>query len=367
MNLYRASNIRDEEDLISQLSHVPPEADTGMISITNPPSLSQLPHNRESSAGNLDKLPAELMQYILEQLDFRALSYLSQASLRGHEIVHANSSYENTMRYAQETLVALSRTKLITYHSVALIRRALFSSECVSCREFGAYLFLPTCQRCCWQCLDYNPSLWVTKPTIAAECFSLSHHQLAKLPKMRVIPGIYNMWHGEKTLKRPTKLISIRDAKKLALEMHGSQDELRRRMHMLADLSPAKEAEYSFYQGAPLAALNKDPLDCRRGHIVKVDPFGGMASIQFPSLSSGDADYGIWCRGCEWVYAARYDPAFVDEVRSIVPESAECMDYLLGLRRRAKSRPHFITRHIKQCIGIRNLLSREEAERWLDS
>lgn len=150
-----------------------------MITISNPPSLSQLLHTRDSAVGRLDKLPAELMQYILEQLDFRALSNLSQASLRGHEIVHANSSYEKVMRHAPEALVALSRTKLITYHSAALIRKALFSSECISCREFGSYLFLPTCQRCCWQCLDHNPSLWVTKPAIAAECFSLSPCQLA--------------------------------------------------------------------------------------------------------------------------------------------------------------------------------------------
>jgi hypothetical protein len=138
-------------------------------------------------------------------------------------------------------------------------------------------------------------------------------------------------------------------------------------MTMLASLSRAKEAEYSFYQSATLGAFEKDPLDYCRGDIVKVDPFGGMAFIPFPSLSSGEVDYGTWCRGCEWVFAARLDPAFVDEVRSLVPENALELPYLLALRRRAKSRGHFTTRHAKQCIGIRNLLSQQDAERWLGS
>src|SRR5690606_28814019 len=72
---------------------------------------------------------------------------------------HTKNSW--SMHHVQSLQVetSLSRTKLLSLHSMIQLRRVLRSDRCECCPEYGAYLFLPTCVRCCWECLNANPSL----------------------------------------------------------------------------------------------------------------------------------------------------------------------------------------------------------------
>ncbi|KAF5020328.1 hypothetical protein F66182_7634 [Fusarium sp. NRRL 66182] len=100
-----------------------------------------------SSLGMLDTMPAELLLLTLNLLDFQSLSRLARACFRGKIIVESLSAYRQVMRHAPKVLPALAKTGLIGHHPALLVLSTLQTSRCVSCFEFGAFLYLPTCER----------------------------------------------------------------------------------------------------------------------------------------------------------------------------------------------------------------------------
>lgn len=117
-----------------------------------------------SSLGVFDNFPAELWLIILDLLDFQSLSRISRVSLLGKVVVESLPAYKDLMTYAPEALPVLGRCQVLSYHPASLLRRTLRSSQCVSCSEFGAFLFLPTFERVCFICLTSNPAFWMTTP-----------------------------------------------------------------------------------------------------------------------------------------------------------------------------------------------------------
>lgn len=147
----------------------------------------------QSSLGLLDRLPAELLLLTLELLDFQSLSRMSRVSLRGKAVVEGLPAFREMMQHAPETLPALGQTRLLKYHSSSLLRQTLRSAKCASCFSFAGFLFLPTCERVCFECLHENRALWLMTRAQAKRCFRLTDKQLATIPTLYSIPGTYNV------------------------------------------------------------------------------------------------------------------------------------------------------------------------------
>lgn len=185
----------EAKNLVSRLSHRPRYVLKGMISMSESPKPSTINRDPVSSLRRLNILPPEVLHIILGVLDFRSLSRLSRASLRTKVIVESLREYRDLMEYAPQALAAIGRTGAITLHSVATIYSVLQSEECISCTGYGAFLFLLTCERCCWECLHRNQSLWVIPRALAGRCFALSQSQLSRLSAIRSVPGVYSVGH----------------------------------------------------------------------------------------------------------------------------------------------------------------------------
>jgi hypothetical protein len=80
------------------------------------------------------------------------------------------------------TLTALQGAGLLHLHSADRIHRAILSSECVSCRGFGGFLFLPTCERVCFECLDQNHGLHMLEDWDAMKIFGLTRNHMGEIP-----------------------------------------------------------------------------------------------------------------------------------------------------------------------------------------
>jgi len=234
---------------ISGLSYRPSYILNGMISIPEPAKPSAIERDPNSSSiGLLDILPVELLQYTLHMLDFRSLSHLSRVSLQGNEVVRSLPAYRNLMKNAPHALAALGHTSLISLHSANALYGTLLSEQCISCGEYGAFLFLPTCERCCYECLCSNQSLWVIPTTLAKKCFDLTPSQLKLLPITRSIPGVYFVGHRI-SRQRQLKLTSVKAAKELGIKIHGSTE------NMAEALTPRRsggitEKEYYTFRGS---------------------------------------------------------------------------------------------------------------------
>lgn len=181
-----------------------------------------------SSIGSLDTLPVELLHIICNSLDFRSLSRFARVCHRAKSIVESLSSYQRITKHASAALIALKRTDIIKFHTGATIHAALLSDECVSCQQFGPFLFLPTCERCCYWCLKRERSLRVITPRTAGICFGVSRADLKEhIPLMINIPGSYRWGHVVRPHRR-ARLVSVKQAEEVGISVHRSREAMAR-------------------------------------------------------------------------------------------------------------------------------------------
>lgn len=336
-----ASEQPAREQLLALLAHRPRNIITGMIKTSTTAPNYQLTRTPVVPLGNLDALPLELLHSILSMLDLQTLLNFTQTCLRGTAIVVSLVEFRDLVQHAPQAMRALASTKLLHYHPVHTLHAAMLSEECSSCGEYGAFLFLPTCERCCFSCLWRNQSLWVIPISQARRCFDLSIASTKKLPTMTSIPGEYCVL-SRVSRQRKIRLVSVKAAKELAWKEKSAETLAQYREDIAAGLSKADKHLFRWLQAAPMTPPGPGFVT-RQGLLpfVAQDKFCGMSSIPFPSRSTGRrVENGLWCLGCEkacreWCRdreiqkVARSEKAFFEHIshcrgaRQLVPDVEE--------------------------------------------
>lgn len=164
-------------------------------------------------------------------------------------------------------------------------------------------MFLPTGERVCFECLHQNWALRMTTPTIAKQCFRPTDCQLRRIPVMHSIPGTYGI-RLEVSRRRVYRLVGVKQAKQLAIEVHGSVGNLAKLMPRTGteDMPSRKFRILTRFHEAPLEPPACDLSRLPEKSNFTEDDYGGMASIRFPYLTGAGADYGRLCQGCQVVY-----------------------------------------------------------------
>ncbi len=250
------------EKLISCLSHRPRYIIDGMIKISMPAKPSAIQRDSSSSlCGLFDTLLLELLHSIFNMLDFQSLSRVSRVSLRGEALVESLPAYRDLIEHAPLTLPALGQTRLISLHSAAALHVTLLSEQCISCGQYGAFLFLPRCERCCYECLLSNESLWVISLALAGNCFDVTPRQLKRIPTVLSISGVYSIGHRI-SRKTPLWLVSVMTAKGLGVVLHGSIENIAKTLAAKRTVGVAKKDFYTYkwLHGAPVDPLGQDPF-----------------------------------------------------------------------------------------------------------
>lgn len=343
----------ETEALVARLSHRPENLIQAMITISDPPGplVTLRSQNRPSSVGVLDMLPTEILQELLNHLDIRSLLRFSRTCYRANNLVGSLSSYRNLLNYAPDALAALSKTKILQLHSISQLYAVLRSPRCETCRGYGAFLFLPTCDRVCWQCLQFRKERLAVAPGIARKALGLTEEDQERFPLMCTIPGRYGIRQLEYGYGLPQNIVAVAHAMELAISKYGSAERLRE------TLSQQVITGTGSYSSKQLRALlwSDEYFDAdlvpRRGTSL-VGRYFGRASILFPSLTRSDqVEYGHWCLGCKWMSDQR-DP----EVDQLVPDDADPYRQLLRMARTAYSLDGFL-KHIEHCRGAQRLIS----------
>lgn len=357
------------EELATKLTCTTEQGLDGMIRNIPPAQPSTI--NRvslHSSLGKLDMLPAELLLMTLNLLDFQSVSRMSRVSLRGKAVVEGLPAYKDMMEHAPSALTALGRTRLLSYHSISLLRHTLRSDKCASCFDFGGFLFLPTCERVCFECLRQNRAFRLTTLTTAKRCFYLTDKELQRIPIMHSIPGMYDVGFPI-SRRRVHRLVSVKQAKKLGIEVHGSVENLANLMPKAPGGRMTLRMFWIFtsFHEAPLEPpgcdLSRQP---EKSNSVQ-DDFGGMASIRFPYIKKAGQEHGRACRGCQITYAHYREgllPATGSVLSELAPPDVPPRGPLLAMIKRLRSAQGFLE-HIQHCYGIRRLLE-ELGEDYLD-
>lgn len=328
------------DSLISRLSWWPLCILDTVISIREPIKSTILRRSLASSSiGPLDSLPTELLQIILDLLDFQSLSRFVQVCHKAKDVVELLPSYRRMMKHASRALIALSRTKLIRFHTAAAIHAALLSDKCVSCQKYAAYLFLPTCERCCYDCQYKSRSLRVITVGTAESCYGVSPKGHGRIPIMLGIPGLCSVGHGvsrQTRLRLEQSLVSLAHARRWRLSIRGSRQ--------------AKESvgAYRLRRQLPVTSW----IMGSESYHPPIDGSCGMASIKFPSLlPNGELEKGFLCAGCQ-IDSKAYDLTERD-TRQL--ESVGDSEVPHRTQYQARSRSEFLE-HVKECKGAGDFL-----------
>ncbi|KAI1108672.1 F-box domain-containing protein [Nemania sp. NC0429] len=335
-----------------RLSHRPGHLLDSVITISDPPEpMDANFQDRLSSTGTLNRLPIELVYEVLGSLDFQSITRFARVSIRGKNIVQSFPAYRHLMNHAPDALAALGQTRLLSLYSASHLLATLRSERCATCPEYGAYLFLLTCERCCWECLKSQPLRRVLTPSGAGRVFALTPKMVKQLPVQFSIPGIYKI--SREVKQRSFRLCSIPAAKKLAMSVHGSAESLTR---VVTRKGPKRSTEY--LQAVLSACTYVDQLTIPIRGYLGADRYFGMSFIPFPSLTAPDMiEHGLWCKGCEWTfdqYSRGRLPSRV--IADMVPGKLDPDRILLGMARRARSRMGHVA-HVQHCYGAQRLLA----------
>ena len=85
------------------------------------------------------------------------------------------------MLHTPRRLTVLGLTRVLSHHPATLLKQALHSEKWAGCPDFGSHLFLPTCERACYECLDPNEVFRVSNTSLARDCFHLTEEQLSRI------------------------------------------------------------------------------------------------------------------------------------------------------------------------------------------
>ncbi|KAI1009884.1 hypothetical protein LB503_011512 [Fusarium chuoi] len=114
--------------------------------------------------GILARLPQDILEGILLQLDIDSFRRFRQVSRRARYLATALLFYQRVLRHAPDALNALRRTDLSGYVSYSDVYTALTTTKCAFCGRFGDFLFLPTAKRSCFECLRNSPETALFNP-----------------------------------------------------------------------------------------------------------------------------------------------------------------------------------------------------------
>lgn len=300
---------------------------------------------------------------IFAMLDFRTLSHISRTCLRGIVVVDSLPEHRDLMRYAPRALAALAKTRLIHHFPAATVHGALLSADCISCNNFGPFLFLPTCERCCYHCLCRVQGFWVIPISMAKKCFGLSATGAKTLPILHSVPGKYYVKHMI-SRKRSLRLVCVGAAKTLAIAEGSSEERMTQELELkrIAGLPLKEYYTMRFLLRPPVKPPRLELFVHPTQAEVPSDMYCGMASIPFPYLGpSNGIEHGLWCLGCELVSRkwSRNDP-FPDHLSHLLLPGCLADDIVYNMQEVARSKAEFQS-HILSCPGAKALIEQSSS------
>ena len=266
-------------------------------------SRSSAPHGEETvptsplaDFGQLRKLPTEILQAIFETLDLQTVTYLRSVNRRAMSLVDSTPLYREIYTHCPDVLRAMLSTRIARHFNLWQVSRELRSEDCYLCGDFGAFLVLPSCSRCCWLCLTSAEDTLPISKAQAKESFELTNNALAHMPAMLSLPGDYGyVTEGPTTHIRRVWLVSLWAARSAARELHG-----------LARISEAHmDQQAAFWISAydrQEPRIAKPPFyPYIRGRLASgCEKRRFMTAIRLPTLdtTTGIREWGVSCFGC---------------------------------------------------------------------
>ncbi|OQE29535.1 hypothetical protein PENSTE_c002G05677 [Penicillium steckii] len=181
-----------DEEVIEQLTR-DPMANSRHLQCTAPQQERYFTPKNASSLSLLGLLPTEILDHILGLLDLRSLWSFGATCEYSLSLTTNQSEFQLLQKLAPTICHLLYLTGLEYLHPIASVSRELRFCYCRSCGERGTLLCLPTCERICENCAQYNQAYWALLLEEAKTAFALEDQEVDPLP---VLLTNRRMWRG---------------------------------------------------------------------------------------------------------------------------------------------------------------------------
>ncbi|SPJ81547.1 uncharacterized protein FTOL_08952 [Fusarium torulosum] len=231
--------------------------------------------------GVLGRLPDELMLMILGELDIVSYLRFRGVNNRARSIATNSKDYKTVVRHGLGGLKAILKVRLGHLFTITWLRQVLVSRECEFCGKFATFLYLITCQRCCFTCLQISSELRILPipvPKEFARAVKITAEEIERVcePRLCVVYGKYSLEPWPR-VNRPKWLAQA----KPAIEKLQSLDVSRK---------------------IPKRVLDHLPEHQVRNEAVHHYCYRYMAATAFPSYDAnrGQIEHGVSCKGCQF-------------------------------------------------------------------
>lgn len=213
----------------------------------------------DSQLGLLDRLPLELVLQIILELDLASVLAFRHVSVRAANAVSSTRQYRLIVAYALDAFCAALRTDVADRITLDEFYEMLCESECGCCSTFAPFIFLPTLDRCCYDCIEsFAFEQNITTFRAVQANLDLSETSLAELTKWQTLGGMDQGNNGP-----------------------------------LVCLGEAKSAYFSDHKGNPPSYDTIWHLEGMRLHLIKF-----ACAMPVYDLHTGTVFAGVFCKGC---------------------------------------------------------------------
>lgn len=197
----------DREELLRTCSYQRPERGRGIFRFRLDahnkigPSIYRLSSRAPTAQfGRLSRLPLEIVQNIVLELDMESVLAFRQTSVSAAQAVSSVREYRLVVAYALDALCAMLRTHVANRITLRQFYRLLCERTCTFCTLYANFIYLPTTSRCCFNCMGAIslPERAGLMLIAAVETtFQLSAESLAGLSTFPNVPGMHQGIYGD--------------------------------------------------------------------------------------------------------------------------------------------------------------------------
>jgi hypothetical protein len=174
-------------------------------------------------------MPVEIRHMVLLQLDLATMDIVRCVNSHFRALVESLPAYKLLKEHANHTLCVIRKTRMAPIITIGALFTEFCQPSCRGCGAFGPFLFLPTIQRCCENCLQGNGDFQLVPLLEVQPNFGITQYWARKwLPVIYSPSGVFGDGWRNELHYNPRVFVSLVHIENLAREVDPSKEVIRR-------------------------------------------------------------------------------------------------------------------------------------------
>ncbi|KAJ5702331.1 hypothetical protein N7488_009879 [Penicillium malachiteum] len=323
------------------------------------------PTDGTSNMGTMSRFPLEVIHVMIEHMDFLTLERFSRTCHYARVAARNHPTYKLLMQHAANLPKLMMSIKIIYWNSLRMLKAELQFPNCRSCGSLSSFLYIPTCERLCRNCSEFDKNYWIIEILSAKYAFNIGAPELRLIPLVHLTASTYHGPHFPATRQSLEILCPVKSAIEIAVKRWGSMALMREAAEQVSPDRFADSSDREYADAALFRYIRSDqpPLDpniseqSMRGRLRASDvtSLASAACTSFPYVPPPRAEPSelFYCKGCKWCVEKQLAP-LPDALEYMgidtKTDKSEIATILVNRARIARNWPDLFV-HIISCLG----------------